>query len=83
MLFVVPPAHTNIALATLTQCSLAIQCCLFWCDFQPWLMLPPLVPRMVVCRTSLTTIGKSQEDDEVQIVWAKSGPWDLGPWPCL
>ena len=36
---------------------------------QPWLMLPLLVPRMVACRTTLTTIGKSREDDEVHIVW--------------
>ena len=56
MLLVVHPAHTNIPLATATQC------CLFWCDFQPWLMLPLLVPRMVACRTN---IGKSREDDEV------------------
>ena len=33
MLVVVPPAHTNILLATATQC------CLFCCDFQPGLML--------------------------------------------
>ena len=33
MLVVVPPVHTNILLATATQC------CLFWCDFQPRLML--------------------------------------------
>ena len=45
MLLVVPPAHTNIPLATTTQC------CLFWRDFRPWLMLPLLVPRMVACRT--------------------------------
>ena len=74
MLLVVPPAHTNIPLATATQC------CLSWCDFQPWLMFPLLVPRMVACRTTLTTIGKSWEDDEVQIVWAKVGRriWGLG-----
>ena len=36
MLLVVPSAPTNIPLATATQC------CLFWCDFQPWLMLPLL-----------------------------------------
>ena len=65
MLLVVPPAHTNIPLATTTQC------CLFQYDFQPWLMLPLLVPRMVACRTTLTTIGKPWEDDEMQIVWAK------------
>ena len=53
MVLVVPPAHTSIPLATATQCRL------FWCDFQPWLMLPVLVPRMVACRTTLTTIGKS------------------------
>ena len=76
MLLVVPPAHTNIPLATATQC------CLFWCDFQPWLMLPLLVPRMVACGTMLTTIGKSREEDAVQIV-GQSGPWDLGPRPCL
>jgi len=35
---------------------------------------------MVACRTTLTTIGKSREDDEVQIVWAKAGRgiWGLG-----
>ena len=35
---------------------------------------------MVVCRTTLTTIEKSCEDDEVQIVWAKAGCgiWGLG-----
>ena len=67
MLLVLPPAHTNIPLATATQC------CLFWCDFQQWVMLPLLVPRMVACRTTLTTIEESWEDDEVQIVWAKAG----------
>ena len=74
MLLVVPPAHTNIPLATATQC------CLFWCDFQPWLMLPLLVPRMAACRTTLTTIWKSREDDALQIVWAKAGHgiWGLG-----
>ena len=74
MLLVVPLAHTNIPLATATQC------CLFCCDFQPWVMLPLLVPRMVACRTTLTTIGKSWEDDEVQVVWAKAGRgiWGLG-----
>ena len=34
MLLVVP--HSNIPLATTTQC------CLFWCDCQPWLILPLL-----------------------------------------
>ena len=65
MLLVVPPAHTNIPGA------IATQCCLFWCNFQPWLMLPLPVPRMVACRW---------EDDEVQIVWAKAGRgiWGLG-----
>ena len=74
MLLVVPPAHTNIPLATATQC------CLCWSDFQPWLMLPLLVPRMVARRTMLATIGKSREDDDVQIVWAKAGRgiWGLG-----
>ena len=35
---------------------------------------------MVVCRTTLTTIGKSWEHDEVQIVWAKAGHgiWGFG-----
>ena len=44
-------------------------------------MLPLLlVPRMVACHTTLTTIRKSGEDDEVQIVWAKAGygVWGLG-----
>ena len=43
-------------------------------------MLPLLVPRTVACRTTLTTIRKSWEDDEVQIVWAKAGCgiWGLG-----
>ena len=59
MLLVVPFAHTNIPLATATQC------CLFWYDFQPWLILPLLVPRNVACRTTSTTIGKSWEDDGV------------------
>ena len=74
MLLVVPLAHTNIPLATTTQC------CLFWCGFEPWLMLPLLVPRMGACHTTLTTIGKSWEDDEVQIVWAKAGYgiWSIG-----
>ena len=74
MLLVVPPAHTNIPFATATQC------CLFWCDFQPWLILPILAPWMVACCTTLTKIGKSREDDEVQIVWAKAGRgiWGLG-----
>ena len=37
-------------------------------------------PQMVACHTMLTTIGKSQEEDEVQIVWAKAGHgiWGLG-----
>ena len=33
MLVVVPSAHTNVLLAAATQC------CLLWCDFQPWLLL--------------------------------------------
>ena len=43
-------------------------------------MLPLLVPRMVACRTTLTTIGNPWEDDEVQIVWAKVSRriWGLG-----
>ena len=43
-------------------------------------MLPLLIPRMEACHTPLTTIGKSREDDEVQIVWAKAGGgiWGLG-----
>ena len=67
MLLVIPPAHTNIPLETATQCSL------FWCDFQPGLLLPLLVPRMVACCTTLTTIGKSREDAKMQIVWVKAG----------
>ena len=55
MLLVVPPVHTNILAATATQC------CLFWCVFEPWRMLPLLGPRMVACHTTLTTIGKSWE----------------------
>ena len=69
-----PPPHTIMSLA------LATQCCLFWCFFQPWLMLPLLVQRMVACRKTLTAAGKSREDDEMQIVWAKAGRgiWSLG-----
>ena len=40
MLLVVPSAPTNIPTAT--------QFCLFWCDFQPWLMLPLLA--WLLCR---------------------------------
>ena len=41
-------------------------------------MLPLLVPQMVACCTTLTTIGQSREDNE--IVWAKVGRgiWGLG-----
>ena len=43
MLLVVPYVHTNIEFATATQCFL------FWCQSQPWLMLPLLARLLRMC----------------------------------